>query len=62
VDENLMPRKEYSDRIGWGRDAQGIDGTTALKADDPRLSMTYAEFPLRSMDQLVDLGLLYLFS
>jgi hypothetical protein len=51
VDENL---------IGWGRDAQGIDGTTALKADDPRLSMTYAEFPLTSMDQLVDLGLKHL--
>lgn len=57
IDGKLMPKKEYSARIGWGRDAQGIDGTAALKPNDPRLSMTYAEFPLSSMDELVDLGL-----
>jgi hypothetical protein len=60
LDDKLMPKKYYGNRIGLGRDAQGIDGGTALKPDDPRLSMTYAEFPLSSFDILVDLGLKYL--
>ena len=59
IDENIMPRRQYSERIGLGRDAQGIDVTIPLKPDDPRLSMTYAEFPLSSMDQLLDLALKY---
>ena len=28
IDENIMPRRQYSERIGLGRDAQGIDVTT----------------------------------
>jgi hypothetical protein len=57
IDDRLMPKQEYSERIGWGRDAQGIDNYGLLNANDPRLSMTYAEFPLSSTDQLIDLGL-----
>jgi hypothetical protein len=58
IDETLMPKQEYSERIGWGRDAQGLNELSGpLKATDPRLSMTYAEFPLTSMDELIDLGL-----
>jgi hypothetical protein len=60
LDEDLMPHKHYSERIGLGRDAHGIHGGTLLDPSDPRLSMTYAEFPLSSLDQLMDLGLKYL--
>ena len=34
--------------------------TQILKADDPRLKMTYAEFPLSSYDTLLDVALQYL--
>ena len=34
--------------------------TQILKADDPRLKMTYAEFPLSSYDALLDVALQYL--
>jgi hypothetical protein len=58
MDEYLIPKKEYGNRIGLGRDAQGFDESSgAINPDDPRLSMTYGEFPLSSMDQLIDLGL-----
>jgi hypothetical protein len=52
----------YGDRIGLGRDAQGIEAGTALDPNDPRLSMTYAEFPLTSLDELIDLGLQHMHS
>eukprot|EP00980_Cylindrotheca_fusiformis_P015070 scaffold4157_cov136-Cylindrotheca_fusiformis.AAC.20 len=57
-----MPKKLYSERVGLGRDAQGISGGTVLSPSDPRLSMTYAEFPLSSLDQLMDLGMEYMTS
>lgn len=61
VDQQLMPQQEYSERIGWGRDAQGLNNNPGpLNPNDPRLSMTYAEFPLSSMDALVDLGFTFL--
>lgn len=59
INDILMPQDLYGDRIGLGRDAQGIRAGTCLDANDPRLSMTYAEFPLTSLDQLMDLGLQY---
>ena len=55
MDEILMPSKKYGDRIGWGRDAHDLSGLIA--SNDPRLGMTYGEFPLRSFDTLLDLGL-----
>ncbi|CAJ1958814.1 unnamed protein product [Cylindrotheca closterium] len=57
INNVLMPQDLYGDRIGLGRDAQGIEAGTALDPNDPRLAMTYAEFPLTSLDQLIDLGL-----
>lgn len=61
LDDKLMPRKDYGERIGWGRDAQSFDETTGpLNPSDPRLSQTYGEFPLRSMDELIDRGLEHL--
>jgi hypothetical protein len=58
MDEYFLPKKEYGDRIGLGRDAQGFDESSGvIDPDDPRLSTTYGEFPLSSMDQLIDLGL-----
>lgn len=59
INDVIMPQDFYGDRIGLGRDAQGIDAGTALDPNDPRLSMTYAEFPLTSLDQLMDFGLQY---
>ena len=55
MDDILMPSKKYGDRIGWGRDAHDLSGLIA--SDDPRLGMTYGEFPLCSFDSLLDLGL-----
>jgi len=64
IDDTLMPKREYLERIGLGRDAQGIGGAGSLEGplspSDPRLCKTYAEFPLSSMDQLTDLALQYL--
>lgn len=66
LDDQLLPKQEYGERVGWGRDAQGLgsdDDATPLeplRPDDPRLSQTYAEFPLSSMDALLDLGMEYL--
>lgn len=60
MDDVLMPKKSYSERIGLGRDAQGIDGSSALNPNDPRLEKTYAEFPLSSLDQLIDSSFQYL--
>jgi len=60
--EQLMPTALYKKRVCWGRDAHGIDGGSRdgpLKASDPRLTKSYAEFPLQSMDQLTDLALPY---
>lgn len=59
LDDVLMPRDLYGDRINLGGRAIGIDAGTLVDANDPRLSMTYAEFPLTSLDILLDLGLQY---
>lgn len=75
MDEKIMPKELYSERIGVGRDAHGIgnnsdgcddDGNDddeeellVINANDPRLERTYAEFPLPSLDQLIDLSFKY---
>lgn len=56
--EKLLPSKQYGDRIGLGRQAQDIHSGVALSADDPRLTKTYAEFPLPSLDILLDAAVL----
>jgi hypothetical protein len=66
--DDFLPPRRYRDRVGMGRVAQGIashhddDNDTAVRsrvftADDPRLTKTYAEFPLSSFDTLLDAGL-----
>jgi hypothetical protein len=63
--EELLPSQQYSVRIGLGRQAQGIGGDSVstmqpMSPDDPRLAMTYAEFPLQSFDALLDVALTHL--
>jgi hypothetical protein len=56
VDE-LLPSQQYSDRIRLGRQAHDISSGAAISAVDPRLALTYAEFPLPSFDTLLDAAL-----
>ncbi|GAX23371.1 hypothetical protein FisN_15Lh088 [Fistulifera solaris] len=61
IDEILFPQQEYGQRIALGRRAQGIsadhnDGSL-LQAKDERLYQTYGEFPLSSLDYLLDRAL-----
>lgn len=56
----LYPENEYKLRMKIGRDAQfgeGQSSGTALEADDPRLALTYHEFPLESLDELLSLAI-----
>jgi len=54
----ILPQGKYGERLGYGRDAQGlIDLSSAVKADDPRMAFTYGEFPTHSFDTLVDMAL-----
>ncbi|CAB9501196.1 expressed unknown protein [Seminavis robusta] len=57
MDGTILPGKEYDLRICFGRDAQDLESSTLVAAQDPRMKYTYGEFPLRSTDQLVDLAL-----
>jgi hypothetical protein len=60
----LYPPSEHNHRLNVGRDAQfGNEGGAVLAssvgsmdANDPRLSLTYHEFPLNSMDELISLA------
>jgi hypothetical protein len=62
VDDLLLPRSGYGDRTSAGRDAQGLGAASdgdglplvVVPAHDPRLSFTYGEFPLESLDALLD--------
>jgi translation elongation factor EF-1beta len=72
--KDFLPSNKYSDRIGFGRIAVEKENNkykneTASKnttiphimtANDPRLKMTYAEFPLSSYDTLLDKAITYL--
>lgn len=54
----ILPAGEYGNRIRYGKDAQGYTASsTIITADDPRGVFTYGEFPMTSMDALVDLAL-----
>ncbi|KAG7344217.1 hypothetical protein IV203_022225 [Nitzschia inconspicua] len=55
--EAVFPSRQYGHRIALGRQAQDVSGGAAFSADDPRLTMTYAEFPLPSLDSLLDAAL-----
>jgi hypothetical protein len=65
INNVLFPEVEYKERMKIGRDAQfkinneSSDALNlAMDANDPRLSFTYHEFPLQSMDELLDLAIL----
>ena len=57
MDEIILPSLEYDDRMRYGRDAQDVASSTIVAASDPRMAYTYGEFPMSSLDELVDLAL-----
>lgn len=57
VDGLLLPQTDYGLRVRLGRDAQGVDASTLVRANDPCMAFTYGEFPLDSFDKLIDLAL-----
>lgn len=57
IDETIMPSREYDNRMIYGRDAQDLEASTIITANDPRMFFTYGEFPMSSLDELVDLAL-----
>ncbi len=54
IENDLFPSQELTKRSRVGREAQGIDSGTKVDASDPRLALTYGEFPMESFDTLVD--------
>lgn len=68
-DKDFLPSNKYGDRIGFGRVAaekehsntdDSSEQARIMKPDDPRLTMTYAEFPLSSLDILLDAAVCHL--
>jgi len=53
IDSILYPHSEHDIRIETGDRAMGLSSPTAITKDDPRLSLTYKEFPLESFDFLL---------
>jgi len=64
MDGVILPATQYGDRIEVGRDAQGLKVASgvAVSPQDPRMFLTYGEFPLTSLDVLLDLALPYVVS
>jgi hypothetical protein len=60
MDETILPHVDYGSRLRVGGDAQGLTDpaggavVVAVSAHDPRLAFTYGEFPLKSLDALLD--------
>lgn len=61
MDTQILPANDYGSRIEVGRDAQGLKAASgvAVSPNDPRMFLTYGEFPLPSLDELLDLALPY---
>jgi hypothetical protein len=59
LQEHILPAGEYARRTGLGRQAQGVmaDDDLAIPGQDERLFQTYGEFPLDSLDTLLDRAL-----
>eukprot|EP00977_Amphora_coffeiformis_P000190 scaffold54_cov158-Amphora_coffeaeformis.AAC.4 len=58
VDTHLLPQTKYGERTRLGRDVfQNNKHEQVIRADDPRTSFTYGEFPLDSVDTLLDIAL-----
>ena len=65
IDTILYPQSEFKKRMDVGKNDQFSDNSSegslassagAMGADDPRLSLTYHEFPLESMNELLKLA------
>lgn len=57
VDDVLYPESRYRERMAVGYEAQGIPSIpTAVGREEESLAYTYAEFPLESFMDLVDLA------
>jgi len=59
IDNVLYPESEYKRRMAIGKDAQFGEESSiaaAVEANDPRLFLTYHEFPLQSLDALLALA------
>jgi hypothetical protein len=58
--ETILPQADYGSRLAVGGDALGLNDqaggavVVAVSAQDPRLAFTYGEFPLKSLDALLD--------
>lgn len=57
LETTLLPRSEYGNRLTLGRQAQNLDEGAFVKGNDPLLALTYGEFPLESVDELLDRSL-----
>jgi hypothetical protein len=60
MNRDILPATEYGKRIQYGRDAQGIKEGQAISNFDPVLAKTYGEFPLKSLDILIDMAVTHL--
>jgi hypothetical protein len=65
--DEFLPPGKYGERIVLGRIAHGMDNNhqnnndnSPILPDDPRLTKTYVEFPLESLDVLLDAACQYL--
>lgn len=61
MDNVILPSNAYGNRIEVGRDAQGLRAGSGVPVNpqDARMFLTYGEFPLHSLDELLDLALPY---
>jgi hypothetical protein len=58
LQEHILPAGEYARRTRLGRQAQGVvDDDHVIPGQDERLFQTYGEFPLDSLDTLLDRAL-----
>lgn len=57
LDRDVLPTRAYGERIKSGRNAQGLTSGQLVNANDPVLARTYGEFPVSSMDLLLDSAL-----
>jgi hypothetical protein len=57
VDEKLLPKADYGKRICLGKTILGGDNNKVVLKDDPLTAFTYGEFPLSSLDTLLDKAL-----
>ena len=59
IDNILLPMNEHGKRSEIAREGQGVRTGEALSANDPRLALTYGEFPIQSFDELVERGMMF---